>query len=576
MYRHSSQIECNCYTSESDTINDNQYQMKVEEQDHSHVMEGTFLEAAEQDYSHVMEGAFLEAAEPDYSVVMESALFEERKKTKQKHSEQCGSGKPPKLKGNTPPSAKNIHLQHMLGHAPHHLSEPYGLTPSPSRPFFLHPETIQQGPRSSATHISTQQQFHKSSVPLSELDLSFAHTPPLSQALQSLTLSGTSRYHESRTTKKSNPTTSDLQRSGTHTNYSTQQQFQYTKFIASPLSEQRGLTPSHLLSSSRPYSFHKSSAPLSGSHLSRGLTPPSQTLQGLTLSGTSRSHESRTAKKSNFTTSDLQRTHKSTSDQQRKHKRTSDLQRQSKRISPHQVPGTHPGQQRKHKSTSDQQRKHESTSEQHERTSDQQRKQKHERTSYHAELRQTATMEAPYMVEALVNSIRNSYSKGQLDTTEAKEQLVSSTKALLTTAAQVYATSSSPEILKRISSAIDKCSIARLLPPHLQSLTSVLSTSNLKNLLEIIKQLRGREISSVVACKQILDLVGFSVCHYYCCSIGGIIGGVVGGAAGGPAGALVGTAIGTWAGDKVGKSLWEYIKEAIGYIVQYIMTLLKL
>jgi len=481
MNSHSSQIESRGYTS---AINDNEYLRNVEEQDHSRVMES---EAEGQDYSLVMESAShvmeSEAEGQDYSLVMESAshvmesaLVEEHKKTKQK---QCGSGKPPKPKGNSPKPEGNYPSSTIK------ITTPQVKMSAPQLPISVDSDAV-------------------TNICLPHIDT--APHPVL----------------------------------GPRTNYNTRQQFQNAdKFIASHLSEPHDF----ILSSSKPYpfhshpetiqgppsiathistqqQFHKSSAPLSGPHLSHGLIPPLS--QGLTLSGTSRSRSTKI--ESNPTTSDLRRTHKSISDQQRKHKRTSDLPRK------------------------------------HERTFD----------ALKTELISTAAMEVLPLVQGLVKS----YRKGQLDTTEAMKQLASPIKALLTTAAEVYARSeSSPETLRKISSAVD---IARLLPPHLKPLTSVLSTSTGKHLYEIVMQLYGRKISSVVACKQILDLVGSSVLCSYCCYLGGIIGGVVGGAAGGPAGALVGAAVGTFAGDQLGKSLWERIKEILGYIVQWIQTLLKL
>ena len=80
-------------------------------------------------------------------------------------------------------------------------------------------------------------------------------------------------------------------------------------------------------------------------------------------------------------------------------------------------------------------------------------------------IKHNAAMEAPYIVEALVKSVQSSYNKGQLDMTEAKEQLLSSGKSLLYAVTQAYCKSeSSPEVIRKISLALDKCSLSHLLP----------------------------------------------------------------------------------------------------------------
>ena len=191
-------------------------------------------------------------------------------------------------------------------------------------------------------------------------------------------------------------------------------------------------------------------------------------------------------------------------------------------------------------------------------------------------IKHNAAMEAPYIVEALVKSIQSSYNKGQLDMTEAKEQLLSSGKSLLDAVTRAYCKSeSSPEVFRKISLALDKCSLSHLLPPQLQLLTNIIGFHNAKRVIKILKYMFDGKIGRVDGCTQIFDILGRSVGRYYGSSIDGWVGGIVGLAIGGPGGALVGAGVGAWAGDKLGNSLWELIKEAISYLINYIWSLLK-
>ena len=118
---------------------------------------------------------------------------------------------------------------------------------------------------------------------------------------------------------------------------------------------------------------------------------------------------------------------------------------------------------------------------------------------------------------------------------------------------------------------MEKCSLEYWLPPQIKPLAHIIRFHEVKGIIEILKCIFDGEIGSVEACKQILDIVGSSVCRR---SIG-LVGAAVGGAVGGPGGALAGESVGAWAGEKLGKSLWELIKEAIGYTINYIRCLLK-
>lgn len=147
--------------------------------------------------------------------------------------------------------------------------------------------------------------------------------------------------------------------------------------------------------------------------------------------------------------------------------------------------------------------------------------------------------------------------------TEAKEQLLSSGKSLFYAVTQAYCKSeSSPEVIRKISLALDKCSLSHLLPPQLQLLANIISFHDVKRVIEILKYMFDGKIGRVDGCTQIFDILGHSACQYYGCSIGGLVGGIAGGAIGGPGGALVGAGVGAWAGEKLGNSLWELIKKA--------------
>ena len=212
------------------------------------------------------------------------------------------------------------------------------------------------------------------------------------------------------------------------------------------------------------------------------------------------------------------------------------------------------------------------------RESNPEQQRKHERTKevIKVTIKHNAAMEAPYIVEALVKSVQSSYNKGQLDMTEAKEQLLSSGKSLLYAVTQAYCKSeSSPEVIRKISLALDKCSLSHLLPRQLQLLANIISFHDVKRVIEILKYMFDGKIGRVDGCTQIFDILGRSACRYYGSSIGGLAGGIAGGAVGGPGGALVGAGVGTWAGEKLGSSLWDLIKEAISYIINYIWSLLK-
>ena len=157
--------------------------------------------------------------------------------------------------------------------------------------------------------------------------------------------------------------------------------------------------------------------------------------------------------------------------------------------------------------------------------------------------------------------------------TEAKEQLLSSGKSLLYAVTQAYCKSeSSPEVIRKISLALDKCSLSHLLPRQLQLLANIISFHDVKRVIEILKYMFDGKIGRVDGCTQIFDILGRSACRYYGSSIGGLAGGIAGGAVGGPGGALVGAGVGTWAGEKLGSSLWDLIKEAISYIINYIWS----
>ena len=187
-----------------------------------------------------------------------------------------------------------------------------------------------------------------------------------------------------------------------------------------------------------------------------------------------------------------------------------------------------------------------------------------------------AAMEAPHVVEALVKSIQSSYKKGQLDMTEGREQLLSSGENLLCAAAVAYCRSeSSPEVIRKILLALEKYSLAYWLPPQIKPLANIISFHEVKRIIEILKCMFDGEIGSVEACKQILDIVGSSVCGCSIGLVGAAVGAAVGTAVGGPGGALAGESVGAWAGEKIGKSLWELIKEAIGCTISFIRCLLK-
>ena len=201
---------------------------------------------------------------------------------------------------------------------------------------------------------------------------------------------------------------------------------------------------------------------------------------------------------------------------------------------------------------------------------------KHERTqrAIKEAIKQDAIMEAPYLVEAFVKSVQSSYNKGQLDMTEGREQLLSSGKKLLWAAAEAYARSdSSWKVFRKLSSALDKCSLAYWVPPQLKPLANLISLNNIKRVLEVLKCMYGGKMSRVDACTQIFDILGSSVFQTYGCYFGGLVGSIVGAAVGGPGGAVIGLSVGACAGGKLGKSLWELIKKAIGYIINYIGSL---